>query len=181
MVDKSILSEKEKAMALYLAEVHNLANKGIKGRGKGHKVERVLLLHPPPHPPYPQQLQQQQSFPSTSPIGTTVYAAPYPMPLPNHHHNTAPQLPPIAHSSFYGLSNPATCSMNRPPPTAMLSGYVGPPLSLNTRDTAYAHHRHHGAYADQLSDASSVRELTPVLYICKEEHGQELAFGDRMF
>ncbi len=96
-------------MARYLAEVHNLANKGIKGRGKGRKVQRVVLLHPPPHLP-------QQSFPSPSPIGT-----------PNHDHNTAPQLPPM--TSFYGLVNwPA-----------------------------------------------------PVLYGYKEEHEEELAFGDRLY
>jgi hypothetical protein len=102
------------------------------------------------------------------------------MPLPNHHYNTVPWLPPIADLSFYDLSNPAACSMNSPQPTAMLFGYGGPPLSLNIRDTAYAHHHHHGAYADQFSDESSVHEPTPVLYTYNEEHGQELAFADRL-
>ena len=162
-----MLSDKEKDMARYLAEVHNLANKGIKGRGKGHKVKRV---YPPPQPP---QQQQQPSSPSASPIGTTVDTAPYPMPLPNHHHNTAPQLPPMV--SFYGLSNPAACIMNRPPPSAMLFGCGGLPLSLNTRDTTYAHY-HSDGYADQ-----SVQGPTPVLYVYKEEHEQELAFGDRLY
>ncbi|KAK4095784.1 hypothetical protein N658DRAFT_94956 [Parathielavia hyrcaniae] len=164
LVDGSVLSESEKNMAAYLAEVHNLANKGIKGRGKGRKVKRVSH---PPRPPH----QQQQSFPSTSPIGTTVYAAPCPMPLPNHHYNTLPRLPPIADPSLYGLSNPAACSMDWLPPTAMVFGYGGPPLSLNISNSASAHNHHHGAYADQFSDASSVHEPTPVLYTYNEEHG----------
>ncbi|KAK3903208.1 hypothetical protein C8A05DRAFT_14816, partial [Staphylotrichum tortipilum] len=160
--DKNKLSDKEKDMARYLAEVHNLANKGIKGRGKGRKVKRV---HLPPQPPQQQQ-QQQQSFPSTSAIGTAVYAAPRPMSLlvqgfPNHHHNTAPQL-----SSFSDFNNPAGYRMNRPPPTAIVFGYGGPPLSLNTRDT-YSYH--HGTYTDQLS----VYGPTSVLHVYKEEQEQE--------
>ncbi|KAK4032837.1 hypothetical protein C8A01DRAFT_40706 [Parachaetomium inaequale] len=84
------------------------------------------------------------------------------------------------YSFFYGLSNPAAYSMNWPPPTAILWGYSGPPLSFNTQDTAYAHYHHYDAYADY-SDASSVHGPMPVPYIYKEEHGQDLAFGDRLY
>jgi hypothetical protein len=141
-----MLSDKERDMARYLAEVHNLANKGIKGRGKGRKVKRVSLLHPPPKPPQ----QQQQLFPSTSPIGTTLYAARYPMSLlaqasPYHHDNTAPRLPPTAHFSS-GFGNPAACTMNRSS-AAMPFSYGGLPPSLNTPDTTYAYHPS-DAYAD---------------------------------
>ena len=135
-----------------------------------------MLLHPPRQPPQPPQPQQQQSFRSTSPIGTTVSVAPFLLVqgFPNHHHNTAPQLPPIAHFSASGFGNPAACIMNRPPPTAMLfrCGGLPGPLSLNTRDTAYAHYHHYDAYADH-SDASSVYGAM--------EHGQDLAFGDRLY
>ncbi len=161
-----MLSEKDQDMARYLAEVHNLANKGIKGRGKGRKVKRI---HLPPQPP--QKQQQQPPSPSASPIGTTVDTAPYPMPLPNHHHNTAPQLPLIAHPFF---RNPAAYGMNLWSPTAMFFSYGDPLLSFNTRDTYYTH-------TDQLSNASSMHRPTPVLYVCEEEHKQGLAFGDRLF
>ncbi|KAK4134589.1 hypothetical protein BT67DRAFT_441753 [Trichocladium antarcticum] len=175
MVDKSMLSEKEKALARYLAEVHNLANKGIKSRGKGRKVERV----PPPHPPHQQHQQLlQQSSPSTSPIGTTVYAAPYPMAPCSRAFPTTTTTP---HNSYHREHTPPfTASAIRPPPTAMLFGCAGPALPFNTRDTAYAYNYHHDAYADQLSDASSLYGPTPVLYV-KDEHGQELAFKDRLY
>jgi hypothetical protein len=93
MEDQSMLSEEEKEMAKYLADVHNLANKGIKGRGKGRKVKRVMMLHPP----QPQHHQQQQQLPSpdASPISTTsMHATPYhPMSLAPHHHG----LPVVHH------------------------------------------------------------------------------------
>lgn len=63
--DESMISDDDKEMAKYLSEVHNLANKGIKGRGKGRKVKRVMMLHPPQH----------QSSLSTSPISTASHAS----------------------------------------------------------------------------------------------------------
>jgi hypothetical protein len=62
----------------------------------------------------------------------------------------------------------------------MFFGCGGLPLSFNPRDTAYAHNYHHDAYADRLSDASSLYGPTPVRYVM-DEHGQELAFGDRLY
>src|SRR5690242_8381424 len=72
--DKSMISEEDKEMAKYLGDVHNLANKGIKGRGKGRKVKRVLMLHPPQH----------QSSPATSSISATGHTGPYQMSLLPH-------------------------------------------------------------------------------------------------
>ncbi len=68
--------------------VHNLANKGIKGRGKGRKVDRVVALPTPPTisllaNPYPMaapyQQQQQQGHPFYPAYGapTTVTADVY--------------------------------------------------------------------------------------------------------
>jgi hypothetical protein len=175
MVDESSISEEEKEMARYITDVHNLVNKGIKGRGKGCKVKRLTLLHPP------QPQSQQYSSPDSSPISPTAIvhtAAPYPMTLLAHGlpnlHNTPPH-PTTAyhghhhhhHQAFYGLSNPAAYSMARPSANMIFGG----PLTINTRD-AYGH----GAYGmldpDQLSDASSVHGSTPVM---------ELTFGERLY
>lgn len=74
LASMSVLSDKEKDMARSLAKVHNLANKGVKGRGKGRKLERVL-----PH----QQQPQLRKF----------CMAPYPMAHPNHHYSSLDGLP----------------------------------------------------------------------------------------
>lgn len=37
-----MISEEERNIARYIAEVHNFANKGIKGRGVGRVVSRLL-------------------------------------------------------------------------------------------------------------------------------------------
>ncbi|KAK4127742.1 hypothetical protein N657DRAFT_224874 [Parathielavia appendiculata] len=179
VVDDSMISEEEREMARYITEIHNLANKGIKGRGKGCKVKRVMLLQPPQ-----QQLQQLPSPASSPSTPTTVVhsAAPYSMSLlphglPNMH--TPPQQQQTAaasvyhghhHQPFYhGLSHPAAYSMGRGPPPNMI---FGGPLTLNTRD-AYSHHGAYGMLdSDQLSDASSVHDSTPVM---------DLAFGERLY
>ncbi|KAL2166382.1 hypothetical protein VTG60DRAFT_2811 [Thermothelomyces hinnuleus] len=89
--DKSMISEEDKEMAKYLSDVHNLANKGIKGRGKGPKVKRVLTRPPP----------QQQSAPATSPSITTTHTG---------HHQAAllpqqQQLPTYDGLPYCGLDN----------------------------------------------------------------------------
>jgi hypothetical protein len=178
-VDESTISEEEREMAKYIIDVHNLANKGIKGRGKGCKVKRVNLVHPPQPQP------QHHLSPASSPISPTAIvhtAAPYPMSLlphglPNlhdtspHHHNhhqhSTAAYHGHPHQALYGLSNPAAYSMARPSANMIFGG----PLTINTRD-AYSH----GAYgmldSDQLSDASSVHGSTPVM---------ELTFGERLY
>jgi len=184
--DKSMISEEDKEMAKYLGDVHNLANKGIKGRGKGRKVKRVLMLHPPQH----------QSSPATSPISATGHTGPYQVSLLPHafsHMHVAQQQQqqqqqqqhqqqqqqqqqqqPTHHGlPYYGLSNPAAYSMSRPP--NMLFG----PLSINTREP-YGHGGY-GMDSDQLSDASSVHGSTPVMHGYEDEHGRELAFGERLY
>ncbi|EAQ90425.1 hypothetical protein CHGG_02360 [Chaetomium globosum CBS 148.51] len=40
--DASMISEEERNIARYIVEVHNFANKGIKGRGVGRVVSRLL-------------------------------------------------------------------------------------------------------------------------------------------
>lgn len=172
-----MLSEEEKEMAKYLAEVHNLANKGIKGRGKGRKVKRVLMLHPP-----------QQPAPAASPVSTTtVHASTYPMSLLPHglSHVHAPPPPPpqlqqqpTAHHGlpYYGLSNPAAYSMSRPPSNMLFGANMG----MNTRDT-YGHGGYSMLDSDQISDVSSVHGSTPVMHVYDEEHGRELAFGERLY
>jgi hypothetical protein len=174
MKDKSMISEEDKEMAKYLGDVHNLANKGIKGRGKGRKVKRVMMLHPP----------QQQSSPATSPISTDGHAGPYPMSLLPHalshlHMTQQQQQQQQQHQTmhhglpYYGVSNPAAYSMSRPP--NMLFGS----LSINTREP-YGHGGY-GMDSDQLSDASSVHGSTPVMHTYEDEHGRELAFGERLY
>ncbi|KAL2196243.1 C2H2 transcription factor [Corynascus similis CBS 632.67] len=177
--DKSMISEEDKEMAKYLVDVHNLANKGIKGRGKGRKVKRVLMLHPPQH----------QTSPSTSPVSTIGHTAPYQMNLPTHpfphmhigqqqqqqqHQQQQQQQQPLAHSiPYYGLSNPAAYSMSRSP------NMVFGPLSINTRDP-YGHGVY-GMDSDQLSDASSAHGSPHVMHAYEDEHGRELAFGERIY
>ncbi|KAL2169443.1 hypothetical protein VTG60DRAFT_6072 [Thermothelomyces hinnuleus] len=51
----------------YLSDVHSLANKGINGRDKGHKIQRILTRHPPQH----------QSSATMSPISTASHTAFY--------------------------------------------------------------------------------------------------------
>lgn len=167
-------------MAKYLTEVHNLANKGIKGRGKGRKVKRVMLVHP----------TQQQSSPATSPISTSsedgtsypMSAIPHPFShiqlAQQHHHQQQQQQQQhyqhhqSTHSSlpYYGPSNPSTYSMSRGP--NMLFGG----LSINTREPY-----HYGMDSDQLSDASSVHGSTPVMHTYEDEHGRALSFSDRLY
>ncbi|KAL1835914.1 hypothetical protein VTJ49DRAFT_5892 [Mycothermus thermophilus] len=204
MEDKSLLSEEEKEMAKYLAEVHNLANKGIKGRGKGRKVKRVMMLHPP-----------QPPSPSPSPVSAAspLDTSPYPVSLvshglPHHHHHHLSHhhqhnIPPLPQTSaphgqhgglpFYGggLSNPAAYSMSRPPlppppPPAGMLYDGGASLGVHTTTTprdAYTHH--HGGFAmldsDTLSDASSVHGSTPVMPVYEDDHGRVLAFGERLY
>ncbi|KAK4152623.1 hypothetical protein C8A00DRAFT_16079 [Chaetomidium leptoderma] len=158
-MDKGTLSEEEQEMARYIADVHNLANKGIKGRGKGRKVRRV-----------------------TNPMNTTtVHANPYPMSLlqqglPNL--RAPPQQPTMQQHGLpmYGLSNPAAYSMSRPPNNMLFGGG----LAINTRDT-YGHGGYGMLDSDQLSDASSVHGSTPVMHMYEEEHARELAFGERLY
>ncbi|AEO56910.1 C2H2 transcription factor [Thermothelomyces thermophilus ATCC 42464] len=198
--DKSMISEEDKEMARYLVDVHNLANKGIKGRGKGRKVKRVLMLHPPQH----------QASPSTSPVSATGHTGPYQMSLQphafpqqqqqqqqqqhhQHHHHQQQQQhhhhqqqqhhhqqhqqhqqQPAPHGlPYYGLSNPAAYSMSRHP--SMLFG----PLSINTREP-YGHGVY-GMDSDQLSDASSAHSSPAVMHPFEDEHGRELAFGERLY
>ena len=166
-----MISEEDKEMAKYLGDVHNLANKGIKGRGKGRKVKRVMMLHPP----------QPQSSPATSPINPDGHTGPYPMSLLphalSHLHMTQQQQQQhqaVHHGlPYYGVSNPAAYSMSRPP--NMLFGS----LSINTREP-YGH-AGYGMDSDQLSDASSVHGSTPVMHTYEDEHGRELTFGERLY
>ena len=109
-------------------------------------------------------------------FGDLNFPLPYSMALlvqgfPNHHHNTVPQIPPIAYFSFSGFGNPAAC---------IIFGYSGMPLSLNTRIAPYAHHYQYDAYADH-SDASSVHGPMPVPHVYKEERRQDLAFRDGLY
>ncbi|SPQ21086.1 cde855a6-0318-4496-a2f5-645bfa3dfa69 [Thermothielavioides terrestris] len=186
--DKSMITEEDKEMARYITEVHNLANKGIKGRGKGRKVKRLL--------PLPMQPSSAAAAATTTTTTTSLSAAtaivhgnPYSMPpllphAPPHHLQAAPQ-PSAAHHGhqhhhFYGLSNPAAYSMSRPSvSSAMLFG-VG--LGINTRDVVHGH----GAYgmldSDQISEASSVHSPPPVMHhVYDDEHARELAFGERLY
>jgi hypothetical protein len=162
IVDKSMISEEDKEMARYIADVHNLANKGIKGRGKGRKVKRIL-----PHP-----LPQAPAIPHTI---ITTSATHCPMPLMSHGlpHLQAPaqQQPAAPHGHhFHGLSSPAGYSMSRP------SSY---PYGVN-RD-AHGHGSYGMLDSDQVSEASSLHSPSPVMHVYGDEHDQELAFGERLY
>ena len=119
------ITKEEKELIQYITSVHNNANKGIKGRGKGRKVKRIVLAQP-----YQQQQQQPHQ---TSPMPTTTSPAnsspihPYsmvllPHGLPQLHTSPPPQqqqpMHPFHHS---GLSSSPTAyssssSMGRSPP-----------------------------------------------------------------
>ncbi|KAL2162652.1 hypothetical protein VTH06DRAFT_6488 [Thermothelomyces fergusii] len=187
--DKSMISEEDKEMARYLVDVHNLANKGIKGRGKGRKVKRVVMLHPPQHQPSP----------STSPISAPGHAGVFQTSLQPHafpqlhvgqqqqqqhnhqqqqHHNQyhpqQQQPQPATHGlPYYNLSNQAAYGTSRPP--SMLFG----PLSINTREP-YGHGVY-GMDSDQLSDASSAHSSPPGMHPFEDDHGRGLAFGERLY
>ncbi|KAL2165628.1 hypothetical protein VTG60DRAFT_4092 [Thermothelomyces hinnuleus] len=149
--DKSMISEEDKEMAKYLGDVHNFANKGIKGRGKGRKVKRVL----------------DQSSPTPNPISRTGHIGPYQtslLPPAFCHsdiaqHSSSPRiLPPascIAQQQrthhglpYYGLSNGAAYSMSELPDW------------------------------DRLSDTSSA-SLNAGHARLEDEHSDELTFADR--
>jgi hypothetical protein len=151
-----MISEKEKEMARYIADVHNLANKGIKGRGKAGKVKRIL-----PHP-------LQQVPPTTTSIISTAaaHAAPYLMPLTSHglphFHTPPPQQPaaPQGHPSS-GFSNPAAYSMSQTRETSSLH----PPFPV-MHFLTYVHQEL--AFGDQP-------------HVHKYEHDRELTFGGRLY
>ncbi len=110
--DKSSLSPADLDMASYIMTVHNLANKGIKGRGKGRKVDRVVttpvplplpppsttipLLHANQYPmtaaAYHPQHQQQQSHPFYPAYGAPA-AATADVYVQVHHHHQGQLLP----------------------------------------------------------------------------------------
>ena len=76
MTDESALTPEEREMIQYMLKMHKNANKGIKGRGKGRTVER--LLRPLPCLVFPNQQQQQQQQqqqhplpPAMSPVSST--------------------------------------------------------------------------------------------------------------
>ncbi|KAK4107096.1 hypothetical protein N656DRAFT_764020 [Canariomyces notabilis] len=95
------VSDEEREMAKYLYDLYPHANKGIKGRGKGEKVQRVAPSCPQP--------QLDATSTSTSSITAPTYSMlmPHglpvmPMPMPQPSHNSYP---------FPGLSHPAAYSM----------------------------------------------------------------------
>lgn len=186
-----MLSPEDIEMAQYIAEVHNLANKGIKGRGKGRKVKRVTIMHLPHeqqpqhhhHHHHQQQQQHQLPSPAPSPVATTIHTAgPCPLTLLPHglpNLNSLPYQPHLQpapqHHPYYGFSNPAAYSMS-PAAAAAAAAAAGPngggaharppPSGMLFRPGPGAGPAP-GPYgmldADQLSDVSSVHGSTPVM------------------
>ncbi|KAK4138736.1 hypothetical protein BT67DRAFT_369905 [Trichocladium antarcticum] len=112
IISDDSITEEEQELIRYITSVHNNANKGIKGRGKGRKVKRIVLPQP-----YQQQAHHGTPMPSTSPPSSSpVHANPYPFSLLPHslpQLHTAQQQQPMHH--FHGLSSPAAYSMGRAP------------------------------------------------------------------
>lgn len=159
ITDESALTTKEKELIKYLMSVHNNANKGIKGRGKGRKVKRIAMSQPYPTP---------MATPASSPI----YGH-HPFSVANLPHHGLPQLPqhPTTHT-FHGLSNPAAYSMGRPP-------HMHFGMGLPARDV-------HGGYDMMHSDASSVGSSSQASspmnhHMYEDEQERELVFADRMY
>lgn len=66
ITDERLLSEEDMEMVRYFLSVHNNANKGIKGRGKGRKVRRLDVPHMYPLQPTSEQSSPARSSPSPS-------------------------------------------------------------------------------------------------------------------
>jgi hypothetical protein len=154
----SELSEEDKEMAKYLCDLYPHANKGIKGRGKGRKVKRLVLPCPQP-----------ELGPAADSASSNAAHTPYPMPLPHALPLMQMQTPQPTHHphSFPGLSNPAAYSITR-------SNMVG----VGARGP-------HAGYGMMTSEETSVvanGQVSPSsLALYEEDHGRELAFGDRMY
>jgi hypothetical protein len=107
IVDKNMISEEDKEMARYIADVHNLANKGIKGRGKGRKVKRILRHPLPQAPATPHTVTTPSATHCAMPLISHTHWLPY-LRAPPRHQDAAPH----GHQ-FHGLSSPAAYSMGR--------------------------------------------------------------------
>ncbi|KAJ4302245.1 DNA-binding transcription factor [Collariella sp. IMI 366227] len=157
------LPEEERELLKHIRMVHNLANKGIKGRGKGRKVD--VIPQPPSHQPIPMDVAPAMHH------APPHYSAGF---LPQHHN--LPQLhhaPPPA--AFYGRPNPHQPVFNtmggRPPAMHFDGGFTARDMPL------------HGPYgmldSDQLSDVSSVP--SPVMHSYEDIHGRDMGYGGRMY
>ncbi|KAL2127298.1 hypothetical protein VTI74DRAFT_10955 [Chaetomium olivicolor] len=103
-----LVTKKEKEIMKHIKIVHNLLNRGIKGRGKGRKVE-VFSRPDPSHPP-------AAAIPMAA---AAVHAAPYPTSLLPQH--GLPQLT----APFYARPNMHFGAAGFPPRDMPLHGPYG--------------------------------------------------------
>ncbi|KAK3326571.1 hypothetical protein B0H66DRAFT_165102 [Apodospora peruviana] len=151
-IDSSTVSKEDIQLWEYFSSLYKHSNKGIKGRGKHHKVKPVTQLVTPTTP---------TSTTSTHAPHASVYNTPHMHGLPQI--LNTPLLHPVPH---HGFSHPASYS------TTNRSHH--PLISPNSRGDL------HGAYemfdAEEESVAGSGAST-----VYDDDHGRELAFGDRMY
>ncbi|KAL2261993.1 hypothetical protein VTK26DRAFT_2797 [Humicola hyalothermophila] len=141
--DKNALTEEELELAKYMLTMYKNANKGIKGRSKGRKVE---ILPRPAYPylsqPYNLHHQQQQVVQHLSPetmCPTTTISSTLP-----HANNRLP---------IHGLSSPTTYSMSRQPNSWSASRVKTGLVLLTTR-------RQHGSLVTVQTAAADSRAFS---------------------
>lgn len=171
ITDESSLTKEEMELIKYLMSVHNNANKGIKGRGKGRKVKRIL-----PPQPYPSPM----SSPATSPVyGHNPFSV-TPIthaPLPQLH--TPPPPPPQQPTHpFHGLSSPPAYTMGGRHHTQM---HFGMPFH-HARDVVHGGGGYDMMESDVSSPAGSSQASSPMHHqMYEDEQERDLVFADRMY
>jgi len=150
-------SPEEKELWEYFATLYKNCNKGIKGRGKHRRVLAKVAPLPITGANTPPNTSPAPSLPPQFPV-TLCHGLPQlHTPPPTH-----PGLP------FHGVSHPASYSMVK-----------GPNLLLNiTRDS----HTNYDVFdTEEGSVTSSVPASSTSGPSYDEDHGRDLAFGDRLY
>ncbi|KAK3365932.1 hypothetical protein B0T24DRAFT_406456 [Lasiosphaeria ovina] len=152
LTDYDTVSQADRDLWEYFANLYKNSNKGIKGRGKHRKVEPVAQLSPvPPTPGYPSHSQ--------TPLLSSCHGLPNVLHTPHSVHQSLP---------FQGLSHPAAYSMSR-------SNLL---LNPSARE---AHNGYEMIDAENASVSSSGHGPSTHGPVYDEDHGRELAFGDRIY
>lgn len=154
-VTPSQVSDQDRELWEYFANLYKNSNKGIKGRGKHHRVKRLTPTSSTPASPSAAPFYSSQPQGNLSQI---LHHAPSQATFPH---------PPHLHQ-YHGTTHLASFSLSRP---HLMGTHTHP------RDVGG-----HGGYdMFEGGEDESVIGSGSSTTAYEEDHGRELAFGDRMY